>query len=92
MKPRRVHLGDSTQRWCQGASQVATMEPRRLRLGDNQIFVSSTVNLGLPQWSPGEFAWETLATAIATNFMGVPQWSPGEFAWETMQVVQPRSV
>ncbi len=36
-----------------------------------------------PQWSPGEFAWETAYDVTLKCFPDDPQWSQGEFAWET---------
>ena len=35
------------------------------------------------EWSPGEYAWESLVPGILELRWYNPQWSPGEFAWET---------
>ncbi len=53
------------------------MEPRRVRLGDEMHVVDFCDESWVPQWSPGEFAWETAPYNVETMFEFIPQWSPG---------------
>ena len=52
------------------------MKPRRVHLGDQPYVASATTHAWVPQWSPGEFAWETADGERLTYGGYVPQWSP----------------
>ena len=63
----------------------AAMEPRRVHLGGASAAssVACVRQASSPQWSPGEFAWETTYAGVTNEHANAPQRSPGEFTWET---------